>query len=172
MSEVNVHQWRFVGSGPELSSGQKVTLRNDVAHLSVRYGERDYGINLVWDEAVDLGNVSLHSATNPSGRITFGEHVAIRVEGGGYLKYQEREYGINLVWSQSPVHEWEVTGGVFGHPVRLASPVRIFNRLHGDHVLYGIRLWGINLRWWSDLDIFGESPPLPMPPELRGQSGE
>ena len=39
-------------------------------------------------------------------------------------------------------------------------------------MVYGGRRGGINLRWWADLDNYGDYPPLPRPPELRGQSGE
>ncbi len=174
MAEVDVHQWRFLGPQQELRNGQRVTLRNEVEDASIRYGERDEGINLVWDDAADLANVSLQRRSGAGGPLTFGEHLALHVDEGGFLRYRERENGINLVWSETPVHQWEITGGPFGQPVPLTQRVGLFNRLHGDHMVYGERDDVINLRWWSDLgdDIFGDYPPLPMPPELRGQSGE
>jgi hypothetical protein len=174
MAEVDVQQWRLLGAGAELLSGRQVTLRNEVINSSVRYGEREYGINLVWDQAADLANVSFHRAPGAGGPVTFGEHLAVRVDGGGFVRYQDREYGINLVWSQTPVFEWELTGGAFGSPVRLTSLVGLFSRLHGEHVVYGEREYGINLRWWGDLDVNanGDYPPLPVRPELRGQSFE
>jgi hypothetical protein len=162
MAEVDVHQWRLFGPSSELLSGAPVTLRNADVQASVRYGERKYGINLVWDGAADLANVSLHRAGNGSGPLTFGEHLAVRVDQGGFIRYQEREYGINLVWSETPVHQWEITGGVFGRSVPLSEPVGLFSRFHGDHLVYGKRRYGINLRWWADLDNYGGYPPLPI----------
>jgi hypothetical protein len=172
VADVDVRQWRLFGRGSELLNRAGVTLRNAYAEASVRYGEREHGINLVWDGAADLANVSLHRAGGANGPLTFGEHLAVEIDGGGFLRYQEREYGINLVWSESPVHQWEVTGGVFGRAVPLTESVSLFNRRHGDHIVYGKRRYGINLRWWADLENYGDYPPLPIRPELRGQSGE
>jgi hypothetical protein len=172
MAKVDVNQWRFLGSQENLPGGQRVTLRNEVEDKSIRFGERESGINLVWDDAADLANISMHRRDEAGGPVAYGEHLAIRVDGGGFIHYREREHGINLVWSETPVHQWEITGGTFGRPVALTRRVGLFNRFHGDHMVYGERPSGINLRWWADLDNYGDYPPLPRPPELRGQSGE
>lgn len=178
MAEVNVHQWKLLGSGSQVMPGRGVTMWNVPNNQSMRYGEREYGINLVWDGRADLGNVTIERRSG-SNAIRFGEPVAIRIQNGGYIRYQEREYGINLVWSSQAIYEWEVTGGSTGQAVPLNRQVGLFNRTHGDHLVYGEREYGINLRWWSDLrrwgsnlDIFAEYPPLPIPHVLRSPSGE
>jgi len=172
MAEVNVHQWGFVGSGSEVMPGRGVTMWNLHNNQSIRYGEREYGINLVWDGRADLGNMTIERRSG-SNAIRFGELVAIRIQNGGYIRYQEREYGINLVWSSQAIYEWEVTGGSTSQAVPLNRQIGLFNRTHGDHLVYGEREYGINLRWWSDLeDIFEDYPPLPIPHALRSPSGE
>jgi len=151
--------------------GRGLTLWNIPNNQSIRYGERDYGINLIWDSAADLGNVTIERSSG-SNAIRFGDAVAIRIQSGGYVRYEERDYGINLVWSSQAIYEWEATGGVTGHAVPINRQVGLFNRTHGDHLVYGSRSWGINLMWWSDLDIFEDYPPLPIPQALRSRSGE
>jgi hypothetical protein len=171
MAEVNVHQWKFLGSGRQVMPRRAVTLRNIPNDQSIRYGEREYGINLVWDGAADLGNMTIERSRGTNA-IRFGDAIAIRIQNGGYLRYEEREYGVNLVWSSQALYEWEVTGGIIGQAVALNRQVGLFNRTHGDHLVYGEREYGINLRWWSDLEIFKDYPPLPIPQTLRSRSGE
>jgi hypothetical protein len=174
MAEVNVAQWQMLGTGNQVIEGSRFTLWNVVERHAVRYGEREYGINLVWDDAADLGNVSFHRRSSTTGPVKYGEQLALRVEGGGFVRYSVREWGINLSWSSTAVHEWEITGGQYGQPVPMRRGFGLYNRLIGDHVIYGERSWGINLRWWSDrvADIYNGYTPLPMPPALRAPSGE
>jgi hypothetical protein len=99
------------------------------------------------------------------------------VEGGGFLRYASRETGINLVWSESPVPEWEVTGGSIGADVRTGQRVALLNTAHGDHMVYGERDEGINLRWYADIRLgflqpFANYPPLPIPNRLRAPARE
>jgi hypothetical protein len=174
MAQVNASQWSLLGSGSGLRVGQGYTLSNSVAKQSVRYGSRKYGINLVWDDAADLANVSFHRQGSSTAPVSFGERLAIGVEGGGYVRYGERDNGINLVWSSTLVYEWELTGGTFAQQIPLRQDIQLFNRHIGDLVVYGERNRGINLRWWSDrvADIYRGYVPLPTPPDIRAPSGE
>lgn len=71
MAEVDIQQWRLLGSGAELPSGREVTLRNEVVDSSGRYGVREYGVGLVWDQAADLADVSFFHAARTGGPGTF-----------------------------------------------------------------------------------------------------
>jgi hypothetical protein len=168
---MDVDQWEFLGDAGDLQAGTGYTLRNRINDRSLRYGERDWGINLVWDRVVNLANIILRRRAE-SGPIRFGEPVAIRVHGGGHLRYGERDNGINLVWADSPVFEWAVGGRTPGTAVRARQRVRLVNLAHGDYLTYGERSRGINLRWWADVGGYGSYPPLPMPERFRGRSGE
>lgn len=180
-----VGQWTVYGQEAAVVPGRRYGFLNTYNRKSLRYGRREYGINLEWDGARTGRHITflrLGTSTEP---ITYGETVAIKVEGGGYLYYREREYGINLEYAPVPVYQWELAGGQRGRPVA-ADPdsatvertgasqyrVRLYNVVHGDYVVYGERDYGINLRWWSD-EIGGRMyPPFPFPAELRGPSGE
>lgn len=175
-------QWELATSAPTLTNGVTVGLVNQHEGKSLRFGERENGIELVWDEATDLRNVSFRTQGQTGNPLTYASAVAIRVDGGGFLTYAERDTGINLTWSAQSRFEWEVTGGVPGTPVSTTLPVALLNTLHGDHLVYGERPEGINLRWYADLPVFGQTfvtgqlvggyPPLPIPNALRGPGRE
>ena len=169
---MDVAQWELIGPGPALRPGTGYTVRNRINDRSLRYGERDHGINLDWDRRADLANITFRRTSGDTSPIRFGERLAISVQGGRYLRYGERDEGINLVWSDTPVHEWELSDGVDRSEVPVRRRVRIVNQEHGDFLVYGERDEGINLRWWADLGIFGSYPPLPLPKALRSPSGE
>src|SRR3954470_46110 len=126
-----VDQWELFGPDAELRSGVAQGMRNRVNDRSLKCGERDYGINLVWDRSAEFRNVAFHSAV-PGSVICFGDPVSIHVVGGGHLDYGEREYGINLNWSSVPTRQWTIGGGIPGMPVRMRNRLRLTNTEHGD----------------------------------------
>ena len=166
-----VNQWELFGSESELRSGVAYGLRNRINDRSVKYGEREYGINLVWDRASDIRNITFDSGT-PGAVIQFGQPVSIHVQGGGHLDYAERENGINLVWRAAPTRQWLIGGGATGTPIKIRTAIRLTNTEHGDYLVYGERDRGINLRWMADIGGYGSYPPLPMPELFRSPSGE
>jgi hypothetical protein len=181
-----IAQWSFTGSGAEFVPSARVTLRNTKENKSLRFGERENGIELVWDNAATLGNVRVERQSGGASAIAYATPVALRFDTGGYLRYANRSTGINLDWSATPRFEWEITGGPPGTPVRLNRPAALLNSTHGDHLIYDERPEGINLRWYADLDIskvvqgqpsgnwvaFGGYPPLPIPRSLRAPGRE
>jgi hypothetical protein len=174
-AKLDVAQWTFVtpADAQFVTPKTPLPLRNGTIGKSLKYQSRDYGINLGWDTTNTAKAVSVERQGSDQSPIRYGERIAIRVQGGGYLRYKEREYGINLVWSSTPVYEFELTGGLYGARVRAGTPFGIYDTEHGDYVVYGSRTYGINLRWFSDaVSPNGGYPPLPVPPEFRGPSGE
>lgn len=144
-------QWEIISSnGGEIKSGHLVTLQNRFVNESVTYGKRDMGINLVWSRSRDLNTVKIENQTTTT--IKTGELVAIRVEGGGYLKYESRKWGINLVWSDTPVYEWELKSrDSQGSSLKANTPISIYNRKVNDAMIYCRRPGRvINLGWDKD----------------------
>jgi len=168
---MSVDQWELFGPDAEVRSGVAHGLRNRVSDRSLKYGEREYGINLVWDRSAESRNITFDSGA-PGSVIAFGDSVSIHVNGGGHLDYAEREYGINLDWSQQATRQWVIGGGTPGTAVRPRTRLRLTNTEHGDYLVYGEREYGINLRWWADIGGYGSYPPLPMPESFRSPSGE
>lgn len=49
-----------------------------------------------------------------------------------YLQWEEQTFGINLGWSTTPVHEWQLLGGINGTPVRCGDRLAIHNLKAGS----------------------------------------
>jgi hypothetical protein len=141
-------------SGDQARSGETFRLVNRTYRHAIIYGERTYGINLVWTAPSGPGNVFFARQGASGQPLVYGARVAIHVADGGYLRYGVRKYGINLVWSSSPVYEWEIRGGPTGSPVRWGHIIGLWNSVIKQYVHYGSRLFGINLVWYS-----GSTPP-------------
>jgi hypothetical protein len=144
-----------------LNAGTPISLWNNYIRNYVQYGERDYGINLVWARRgpTPVKDIRFMRASGTLDPVIHGEALALFVEGGKFLKYSEREYGINLVWSDTPVYEWKVEAGApgghdnSGDPgtrVNTRKPIGLVNTKIGQHVVYCEREYGINLRWAKD----------------------
>ena len=146
------HDWRLERNAPvgrPLVDGVGVRLVNVTNGDVLAYGDREYGINLVWQNADGQENLRFYKAAG--GIIRYGDRVALYVQGGNYVRYGSRQYGIDLVWSSTRVYDWEIFGGTPGAPVQTGPPY-----LHGlrnttiqKPVVYGSREYGINLVWYG-----------------------
>jgi hypothetical protein len=133
-------------------------LVNTTIHEAVRYGEREYGINLLWGDPGAADNLYFRTASGSAAPIVFGELFAINVRGGGFLVRKQREYGICLGWANVPSFEWRVDGGQDGQPVPTGVAVGLFNTIENDHLFYDPRTYGINLKWLRDKGRFNDGP--------------
>ncbi|HEX5041050.1 MAG TPA: hypothetical protein VFW95_13090 [Candidatus Limnocylindria bacterium] len=142
----------------ELTAGNTYELKNMEVDRYVIYGEREYGINLVWSQDSNRDMFFAHGIGELQGTpVLYGERIAIGIADGGYLRYQVRDYGINLGWTNDRVLEWEVRGGTSGQPIPFAANrFSLYNRVAGDYVVYCERPYGINLRWSRDCSRFDE----------------
>ena len=160
--QVLAQQWRI--TQPDDQTGQAVLprthygLRNLVVERSLRYGERSFGINLEWDRAMRLGNVSFERSSASNDSIRYDEPIAIRIkreQDSAYLRYQKRHTGINLSWSPTAVYEWRLGGGSAGAGVDTSKGVSLYNLVENDYLVYCARPFGINLRWLKDQETQG-----------------
>ncbi len=148
ISDSKATEWKAMPSGGSLTSGGLFDLLDTHANSYVKYGERDWGINLVWSSSAP-GNVAKLVKAG-GGTLKYGDRVALNFKSGGYVKYESRRWGINLVWSSTPVYEWEVRGGTTGNAVPKGTAVRLFNATENDNLVYCRRPVGINLGWAKD----------------------
>jgi hypothetical protein len=146
--------WRVSSGGRKhavdvIKGGEPLRLVNRAnKDKAVVYGEREYGINLVWGGPGGASFVTQQEGG--VGVVRYGEKVAIKFEGNPanpFVKYGERNYGINLVWSKPPVFEWEVRGETTGSPVQYGDYFGLYNTRNRALVVYGERKYGINLVW-------------------------
>src|SRR5437667_717671 len=160
--QVLAQQWRI--TQPDDETGQAILprtrygLRNLVIERSLRYGERSFGINLEWDRAMRLGNISFERSSASNDSIRYDEPIAIRIkreQDSAYLRYQRRDTGINLSWSPTAVYEWRLGGGSAGAGVDTAKGVSLYSLVENDYLVYCERPLGLNLRWQKDQESQG-----------------
>jgi hypothetical protein len=134
-----------------VGGSQSIHWKNLTIKKCLAYGERSFGINLVWRDCAEIpANIRFVRRDYSHTSVRFYERLALWVAGGGYIRYGKREWGINLVWSSTPVFEWVIRGGSTGTRVHFGSRVSLWNTTRRDDVKYCKRRWGINLRWTSD----------------------
>jgi tetratricopeptide (TPR) repeat protein len=149
--------WIVTSEAPfneDLKSGFCFPLKNTFIQKWMGYGEREYGINLVWyDPSEGHDFFFKKSGGDEHEVIRYGDLVAIKpCRGGGWITYKEREYGINLGWSDTPEYEWEIKGGPIGQVVRTGDKFDLYNQVRKDRMIYCERSYGINLKWASECD--------------------
>jgi hypothetical protein len=118
-------------------------------------GVRDYNTNLIWSHetfGVDLAwtdNPSLWKVQAPGGpNAMFGEAVALRVWGGGWLEYGHQTWGVDLKLSSTPVYQWYVLGETPGNTVD-SSEFALWNSAASDFLVEGHQTWGVGLNWYK-----------------------
>lgn len=125
-------------------------LCNRAEQEAIRYGSRDYGINLLWGDPAAGDNIRFERQEGASGPLKSGELIAIHVKGGKFLKYGKRDYGINLGWSDTPAFEWKLVLPEESQPVLTVTAIGLYNTVEKDVLFYDPRTYGINLKWIQD----------------------
>ena len=143
-------QWRIDVVSGYPSTNTPFALYNEDNEKGVRYGERDYGINLVWTGSV-VREWQFARSSGTTGPLRFGERLALlNTRENKWVGYMSRTFGINLGWSSTPRYEWLILGGTDGQPVTTEAHHALFNTVEPDYLIYGERDWGINLVWAKD----------------------
>ena len=99
------------------------------------YGERRFGINLVWSDPYRSDNVRFARQSGSRTPIKYGQQIAINIRGGGWLVYKKRTFGINLGWSDSPRYEWRIDGGDPKDNVLIPGLIALHNSVENDWLM-------------------------------------
>lgn len=120
-------------------------------HGYLEYQEREYGINLVWNQ-YPVYQWELHK-NNASGAVPVNAPVALyNTQTKDYVVYASREYGINLKWlrdtDRSDPNDWQIEGSLVAAPPCFFLKNRtLAQRNEKPYLVYGEREYGINLVW-------------------------
>jgi hypothetical protein len=149
--------WHIIGqsSRQPVMGGSFYGFKNLVINESLAYGERRWGINLVWDKTNRARNIAFTRASRSTEAIKYGERVALTVKDHGYIIYKQRDVGPNLGWSKEPKYEWEIRGGRPGDVVKTVEEVSLYSLVEKDYLVYCARPLSINLRWLKDKESKG-----------------
>lgn len=148
VSRTDAQQWSLGSRAPSLNVGY--SFKNLVNTSNVRYGERTFGINLVWGSYSAQWTFMPQAPPNVRdhrrGPLSADAKVAIyNSTKRAYLVYGSQTWGINLTWSRTPSYQWKVATDPS------TGATSLYNTVNGDYVVYGERPTGINLRWLKDV---------------------
>lgn len=148
--------WQVKANAPNITK----IIPNDSTHTydlfnlkileAIRYGERTWGVNLVWTDPASSDNLRFRRESGSQDPLKFEEPIAINVRNGKWLKYYVRDRGVNIGWSDTPIYEWKIQGGNAGAEIPVNEAVALYNSVENDTLMYEPRLWGINLKWYED----------------------
>ncbi len=132
--------------------------------------------NLIWSpNTLDLNPLHLHCGcgvdlafTNKTSLwkvqatggpvVMYGEAVALRVWGGGWLEYSHQTFGVSLHLVSTPVYQWYILGGTPGDTVD-SSEFALWDSAASDFLVEHNQNFGVDLEWYKKT-----LPPATPPP--------
>ena len=147
-------------TAPANGGNEHYLLLSTSLNQGIEYGKRTIGINLEWSGGNNIKSkwwIVIKRQPSATGPIKTGEKVAIRFDGGGYLKWENREVGVNLGWVSKDAaedkipYEWEMR--TIENKIDIAlntnTSFALFNHTNKAFLVYCKRgsVGGVNLGW-------------------------
>jgi hypothetical protein len=137
----NVQQW-FGLNGANDGTGD---LFNASRNMSLTHANQTFGVDLDYSENPALWRIEAQGGP----QLMYGQAVALRVWGGGWLKYGNETWGVDLVLSNTPSYEWHLVGEPPGTPIANGS-FALWNSATNRYLVASHQTWGVSLDWKSD----------------------
>jgi hypothetical protein len=128
------------------------------SYTNLIWSNETFGVNLDWSENTSLWKVQAQGGP----QVMYGQAVALRVWGGGWLKYGNETWGVDLQLSDTPSYEWYILGAPPGTPVD-GETFALWNSSAHDYLVFGDQTWGVNLNWYQKTLPQSTTPPPPPP---------
>jgi hypothetical protein len=119
-----------------------------------------FGVDLGLGRGGGGNNLKLQRTGNNPEPLMYGEKLAMRVWGAGWVKYGSEAFGINLKLSDTPSYEWYVLGGEIGHPID-GQDSALWNSVAKAFLVPGSRTWGVQLVWGGETTPTTQPTPPP-----------
>jgi len=136
-----VQQWYGL-SGVNDGTGD---LFNAKRNLSLTHANQTYGVDLEYSNHTALWKIQAQGGPH----LMYGQAVALRVWGGGWLKYGNETWGVDLVLSDKPEYQWYLVGAPAGTPVANGQ-FALWNSATNRYMVAAHQTWGVSLDWKSD----------------------
>ena len=149
-----VKQW----NGLSDVNGGTGDLHNRPRGGSLIHTDKTFGVDLDFSSKPALWKIQ---AQGGSKQVMYGQAVALRVWGGGWLTYDpNEETGVTLGLSQTPSYEWFVIGGQPGTPIDSrpayqAPEFALWNSRTKTYLITKYQPYGVNLAWYTPKPQFG-----------------
>ena len=137
----NMQQW-FGLSGVNDGTGD---LFNAQRNMSLTHANQTFGVDLDYAEDPALWKIEAQGGPH----LMYGQAVALRVWGGGWVKYGNETWGVDLVLSDTPSYEWHLVGEAPGTTIANGS-FALWNSATNRYLVASHQTWGVSLDWQSD----------------------
>ena len=119
-------------------------LDNSNIDMGLTWSNQTFGVDLDWIE----GNTLWKVEDQGSPTIMYGEAVALRVWGGGWLKYGNETFGVDLQLSSTPSYEWYLLPNGSPAPGTPAEQdFALWNSASHKYLVRQGETWGVSLGW-------------------------
>jgi hypothetical protein len=137
----SMQQW-FGLSGNNDGTGD---LFNSSRNMSLTHANQTFGVDLDYSESPALWKIEAQGGPH----LMYGQAVALRVWGGGWLKYGNETWGVDLQLSDTPSYEWHLVGEAPGTTIANGS-FALWNSATNRYLVASHQTWGVSLDWRSD----------------------
>ncbi len=152
----STQQWYGL-SGTNDGTGPLVTGARE-AYTNLTWSSQTFGVSLDWSDSTSLWKVQA-----PGGpEVMYGEAVALRVWGGGWLKYGQQTFGVDLQLSDTPSYEWYLLGEPPGNQVD-SGEFALWDSAAHDYLVLSNETWGVDLNWYQKTQAQSSSTTPPPP---------
>jgi hypothetical protein len=111
---------------------------------SLTHASQQFGVDLDWSNNGSLWKIQAQGGP----QLMYGQAVALRVWGGGWLKYGNETWGADLVLSNTPSYQWYVLGATPGSSID-SDDFALWNSAANGYLVEAHQTWGVSLRWDS-----------------------
>jgi hypothetical protein len=150
-----VKQWYGLSNVNDGTGNLQTGVRS--SYTSLTHANQTFGVDLDWSKYPALWKIEAQGGPH----VMYGQAVALRIWGGGWLKYGNQTWGVDLQLSSTPSYEWYVVGGVPGNPIDNGE-FALWNNATHDYLVVSHQTWGVGLNWYQK--TLPPPPPTPPPP--------
>lgn len=112
---------------------------------SLIHSHETFGVDLSWADGPALWKIEAQGGP----QVMYGQAVALRVWGGGWLAHGHETFGVDLVLSSTPVYQWYVLGETPGNLIDNGE-FALWNSAAKRYLTSGYETWGVSLNWATE----------------------
>lgn len=114
------------------------------SYTTLTHAHQTFGVDLDWSEHSTLWKIEAQGGPH----VMYGQAIALRVWGGGWLTYSNQTWGVDVQLSSTPAYQWYVLGAQPGTPID-SQDFALWNSAANAYLVMGHETWGVDLKWYK-----------------------